>query len=114
MNKSIITGRLTKDPEIRYSQGAEPKAITRISLAVPRKFKKDDEPDADFINCVAFGKTAELICKYFSKGKKIGIIGYFKTNSWTEENGQKRTSIEIIIEEIEFLEKKEEINEEVI
>lgn len=112
MNKVILTGRLTRNPEIKYSQGTEPIGITNISLAVQRKFKKDGEPDADFMNCIAFGKTAELISKYCSKGKKIGVIGYFKTNSWTEENGAKKFATEVIIEEVEFLEKKEEKNNE--
>lgn len=106
MNKVIISGRLTRDPEIRYSQSAEPIAVTRIGVAVNRRFKRDGEPDADFINCVAFGKTAEFISKYFTKGRMIGIVGTLRTNSWTDNNGQKRTSVEVQIEEAEFLESK--------
>ena len=102
----IISGRLTRDPEIRYSQSAEPIAVTRIGVAVNRRFKRDGEPDADFINCVSFGKTAEFISKYFTKGMMIGIVGTLRTNSWTDNNGQKRTSVEVQIEEAEFLESK--------
>lgn len=106
MNKVIISGRLTRDPDIRYSQGAEPIAVTRISVAVNRRFKREGEPDADFINCIAFGKTGEFISKYFSKGKMIGIVGNIRTNTWTDQSGQKRYSTEVYIEEAEFLESK--------
>lgn len=106
MNKAIISGRLTRDPEVRYSQGAEPVAVVRISVAVNRRFKREGEPDADFINCIAFGKTGEFISKYFSKGRMIGISGNIRTNSWTDTSGQKRYSTEVYIEEAEFLESK--------
>lgn len=106
MNKVVIAGRLTRDPETRYSQSSEPLAIVRMSVAVNRRFKKDGEPSADFINCVAFGKTGEFISKYFNKGKMIGIVGRIHTNSWTDNNGQKRYSTEVLIEEAEFLESK--------
>lgn len=106
MNKVILAGRLTRDPETRYSQGAEPIAVTRISVAINRRFKKEGEPDADFINCIAFGKTGEFISKYFTKGRMIGISGNIRTNSWTDQNGQKRYSTEVYIEEVEFLESK--------
>ena len=114
MNREILIGRLTKDPETRYTQGEDPVAITRFSIAVNRKFKKDGEQTADFLNCVAFGKVADIISKYFNKGKLIGIVGNIKVNNWTDNNDQKRTSTEIQVEEVEFLEKKEEINEESI
>lgn len=106
MNKVIISGRLTRDPDTRYSQGAEPIAVTRISVAVNRRFKRDSEPDADFINCISFGKTAEFISKYFQKGKMIGIVGNIRSNSWTDQSGQKKYSTEVYIEEVEFLESK--------
>lgn len=106
MNKVIISGRLTRDPDTRYSQSSEPIAITRISVAVNRRFKKDGEPDADFINCISFGKTAEFISKYFQKGKMIGIVGNIRSNSWTDQSGQKRYSTDVYIEEVEFLESK--------
>lgn len=110
MNKVQLIGRLTKEPEIRYSQSAEPIAITRFSVAVSRKFKKDGEPDADFINCISFGKTAEFIGKYFNKGRMIGVVGCIRANSWTDNNGQKRKSTEVQVEEVEFLEKKESLD----
>lgn len=106
MNKVIISGRLTRDPETRYSQTDTPIAVTRISIAVNRRFKKDGESDADFINCISFGKTAEFISKYFQKGKMIGIIGNIRSNSWTDQSGQKKYSTEVYIEEVEFLESK--------
>lgn len=106
MNKAIIAGRLTRDPEIRYSQSNEPVAVTRMSVAVNRRFKRDGEPTADFINCVAFGKTGEFINKYFRKGSMIGIVGNIRTNTWTDNNDQKRYSTEIFVEEAEFLESK--------
>lgn len=107
MNKVIISGRLTRDPEIRYSQSSEPIAVTRFSVAVNRRFKKEGEPDADFINCVSFGKTAEFISKYFTKGKMIGIVGSIRTNSWMDSaTGQKRFSTDVQVEEAEFLESK--------
>lgn len=106
MNKAIISGRLTRDPELRYSQSAEPIAVVRFSVACNRRFKRDNEPDADFINCVAFGKTGEFISKFFSKGKMIGIVGSIRTNSWTDNSGQKRYSTEVYVEEADFLESK--------
>ncbi|MDE6357176.1 MAG: single-stranded DNA-binding protein [Eubacteriales bacterium] len=106
MNKVIISGRLARDPDIRYSQGAEPIAVTRITVAVNRRFKREGEPDADFIGCIAFGKTAEFISKYFTKGKMIGIAGNIRTNSWTDQSGQKKYSTEVYIDEAEFLESK--------
>lgn len=106
MNKVMLAGRLTRDPETRYSQSAEPMAVTRFSVAVNRRFKKEGEQDADFINCVAFGKTAEFIGKYFNKGKMIGIVGNIRTSSWTDNNGQKRYSTDVNVEEAEFLESK--------
>lgn len=106
MNKAIISGRLTRDPEIRYSQSAEPIAVVRFSVACNRRFKRENEPDADFINCVAFGKTGEFISKYFNKGKMIGIVGSIRTNSWTDNSGQKRYSTEVYVEEADFLESK--------
>lgn len=106
MNKVILAGRLTRDPELRYSQSAEPVAVARFSIAVNRRFKRDGEPDADFFNCVAFGKIGEFISKYFTKGKMIGVVGSIRNNSWTDNNGQKRISTEIFVEEAEFLESK--------
>ena len=103
MNKVQLIGRLTRDPETRYSQSTQPIAVTRFSVAVNRKFKKDGEPEADFINCVSFGKTAEFISKYFTKGKMIGIVGCIRTNSWMDSaTEQKRFSTDVLVEEVEF------------
>ena len=103
MNKVQFIGRLTREPETKYSQSTQPIAVTRFSVAVNRKFKKDGEPEADFINCVSFGKTAEFISKYFTKGKMIGIVGCIRTNSWMDSaTGQKRFSTDVLVEEVEF------------
>lgn len=107
MNKTIFSGRLTDNPEIKYSQSTEPVAILNFSLAVQRKYKKEDEPDVDFVNFVAFGKIAEFISKYCTKGKKIGIIGYLKNRTWKDENNKTKTFTEFIVEEVELLDKKE-------
>lgn len=105
MNKVILMGRTTKDAEVRYSQGSN-MAVAKITLAVDRKFKKDGEPTADFINCTAFGKTAELIEKYVFKGTKIAVTGRIQTGSYTNKDGQKVYTIEVMIEELEFCESK--------
>ena len=84
MNKVILMGRLTRDPEVRYSQGATATAIARFSIAVDRRFKRDGEPDADFINCVAFGRTGEFIERYGHKGTKFVVEGRIQTGSYTQ------------------------------
>jgi len=106
MNKVILIGRLTRDPEVRYSQSAEPVAICKFSIAVNRRFKRDGESDADFINCVALGKTGEFVEKYFNKGKKIGVIGRLSVRTYDDQGGQKRTWTEVVVEEAEFVESK--------
>lgn len=107
MNKVILMGRLTRDPEVRYSQGDGSMAIARYSLAVDRRFKKDgDEQTADFINCVAFGKTAEFAEKYFHKGIKIAVVGRIQTGSYTNKDGQKVYTTDVVVEEQEFAESK--------
>lgn len=106
MNKIILTGRLTRDPEVRYSQSAEPMAVVRYTLAVNRKFKREGEADADFINCVAFGKIGEFADKYFKKGMLVSVVGRLKISSWDDQNGQKRWNTDVIIEEQEFAESK--------
>ncbi len=108
MNKVQLIGRLTRDPELKYTQSTEPVAVTRFSVAVNRKYKRDGEPDADFFNCITFGKTAEFVSKYFSKGKMIGVAGSIRNNSWTDNNGQKRISTEILVDEVEFCGSKTE------
>ena len=106
MNKVILMGRLTRDPEIRYSQGERSTAVARYSLAVNRTFKRDGEPDADFINCVAFGRQAEFAEKYFHKGIRIVITGRIQTGSYTNKDGVRVYTTDIIVEEQEFAESK--------
>ncbi len=107
MNKVIIIGRFTRDPEIKYSTGENATATARFSLAVNRRFKnKEGNYDADFINCVAFGKTAEFIEKYFTKGMAIGITGRIQTGSYTNKEGQKIYTTDVVVEETEFVESK--------
>lgn len=106
MNKSILMGRLVADPEIRYSQGAEPTCIARYRLAVDRKYKKDGEQTADFINCVAFGRNGEFTEKYLHKGTKILAIGRIQTGSYTNNDGQKVYTTDVVVEEQEFAESK--------
>lgn len=106
MNKVILIGRLTKDPEVRYSQAAEPMAITRFTLAVNRRFKRDGEQDADFIPCVAFGKLGEFAGKYFQKGKMAIVVGRIQVRSWDDEAGQRRWVTEVVVDEMEFGESK--------
>ena len=107
MNKVVIIGRFTRDPEIKYTTGENATATARFSLAVNRRFKnKEGNYDADFINCVAFGKTAEFIEKYFTKGMAIGITGRIQTGSYTNKEGQKVYTTDIVVEETEFVESK--------
>lgn len=99
-------GRLTRNPEVRYTQGENPIAVARFTLAVDRRFKKDEEQTADFINCVAFGKTAEFIEKYASQGTKFVIEGRIQTGSYTNKEGQKVYTTEVVVEQVEFAESK--------
>lgn len=108
MNKVILLGRLTKDPEIRYSAGAEQKAIAKFSLAVDRAFKKEGEQSADFINCVAFGKSAEFAEKYFRKGQKILVEGRWQTGSYTDKSGGKVYTNDCIVEHFDFADSKKD------
>lgn len=106
MNKFIGIGRLTQNPEVRYTQGANPTAVARYTLAVDRRFKRDGEPTADFIPCVAFGKQAEFAEKYLQKGIKIAVTGRIQTGSYTKLDGQKVYTTDIVVEEQEFCESK--------
>lgn len=106
MNKVVLMGRLTRDIEVRYSTGENPMAVARYTLAVPRKFKREGEADADFISCVAFGKAAEFAEKYFRQGTKIVVTGRIQTGSYTNKEGQKVYTTDVIIEEQEFAESK--------
>lgn len=111
MNKVILMGRLTKEPEVRYSQGAEPLAIARYTLAVNRRFKRQGDPDADFIPCVAFGKAGEFAEKYFKKGQMVSVVGRLQVRSWEDNEGKKRWSTDVIVEEQYFAESKKESGE---
>lgn len=107
MNKAILVGRLTRDPEVKYTTGENATAVARFSLAVNRNFKNAaGEYEADFINCVAFGKTAEFIEKYFNKGMAMGIVGRIQTRNYTNNDGQKVYVTEVVVEETEFVESK--------
>ena len=107
MNKVILMGRLTRDPEVRYSQGDSQMAIARFSLAVDRRFKRQgDTVTADFFNCTAFGKQGEFVEKYLKQGTKIVVTGRIQNDNYTNKEGQKVYSVQIIVEEIEFAESK--------
>lgn len=106
MNKIFLMGRLTNDPETRYTQGENPVAIARYTLAVDRRYKKDGEPTADFLRCVAIGRNAEFAEKYFRKGTKLVICGHIQTGSYTNKDGQKVYTTDIYVDEQEFAESK--------
>lgn len=103
-------GRLTRDPDVRYSQGENQTAIGRYTLAVDRRFKRDGEQSADFISCVCFGKSAEFAEKYFHQGLKITISGRIQTGSYTNKDGVKVCTTDVIVEEQEFAESKASAN----
>ena len=105
MNKTILVGRLTKDPDVRYTQGQNATAVARFTLAVDRRYKTDGGQSADFISCVAFGKTAEFIEKYFHKGVKIALDGRIQTGSY-EKDGVKHYTTDVVAESVEFAESK--------
>lgn len=106
MNKVILMGRLTREPEVRYTQGSNPTAVAKYSLAVPRKFKREGEPDCDFFNCVAFGKLGEFVEKYLHKGTKIAVVGRLRADSYINKDGQKVYTTDVVVEEQEFCESK--------
>ena len=107
MNKVILMGRLTRDPEVRYSQAESSLAIARFTLAVDRRFKRQgDDQNADFINCVTFGKTAEFAERYFKQGTKIAGCGRIQTGSYTNKDGQRVYTTEVVLDEVEFAESK--------
>lgn len=106
MNKVILMGRLTRDPEVRYSQGASQTAVARFSIAVDRRFKREGEPDADFFNCTAFGKQAEFVERYLHKGIKVLVTGRIQNDNYTNRDGQMVYSVRVMVEEIEFAESK--------
>ena len=106
MNKVILMGNLTRDPEIRYSQGEKSLAIARFSVAVNRRFTRQGDTDVDFFNCTAFGKQAEFVEKYFKQGSRMLLSGRVQNDNYTNKNGEKVYSVQIIAEEIEFAERK--------
>ncbi len=106
MNKVILMGRLTREPEVRYSQGSSQTAVARFSIAVDRRFKREGEPDADFFNCTAFGRQAEFVERYLHKGVKIVVVGRVQNDNYTNKDGQMVYSVRIMVDEIEFAESK--------
>ena len=102
MNKVILMGRLTRDPEVRYSQSANPVAVARYGLAVRKQYVKQGEAEADFFNIVAFGKAGEFAEKFFRKGQMVAVVGRLQTNSWEDQQKVKHTSIDIVVEEQHF------------
>ena len=106
MNKIIMMGRLTRDPEIRYGGVNNDNAVARYTIAVDRRFKQEGQPQADFFNVVSFGKAAEFVEKYLRKGTKIVIEGELRNNDYTNKNGEKVYSIQIVTSQIEFAESK--------
>ena len=109
MNKVILMGRLTRDPDVRYTQAAEPMAIARYTIAVDRRFQRRDAGDdqtADFISCVAFGRQGEFAEKYLKKGTKIALAGRIQTGSYTNKDGNKVYTTDVVVEEQEFAESK--------
>ena len=106
MNKVILMGRLTRDPEVRYSQGESANAVARYTLAVDRRFKRDGDATADFINCVSFGRAAEFAEKYLRQGVKIAVTGRIQTGSYTNKDGNRVYTTDVVVEEQEFAESK--------
>lgn len=112
MNKVILMGRLTRDPEVRYTSGDTAMAVARYTLAVDRRFRRNNEEQtADFINCVAFGKAGEFAEKYYRKGTKVAITGRIQTGSYTNKDGQKVYTTDVVVEEQEFAESKNAASE---
>lgn len=110
MNKVILLGRLTKDPEVRYTQNNT--LVASFTLAVNRRFTKEGERQADFINIVAWNKTGEFASKYFQKGQQVGVIGRLQTRNWDDQDGKKHYVTEVIAEEVYFADSKKEITAE--
>ena len=106
MNKVVLMGRLTRDPEVRYTQGDNSMAIARYTMAVDRRFKREGEATADFVSCVAFGKAGEFAEKYFRQGLKVIISGRIQTGSYTNKEGKKVYTTDVVIEEQDFAESK--------
>lgn len=112
MNKVILLGRLVRDPETRYGDANDSMAVCRYTLAVDKKFKKDGEATADFINCISFGKIAEFAEKYFTKGLRVAVSGRIQTGSYTNRDGQKVYTTDVVVEEHEIAQSRSEANEQ--
>ena len=106
MNKAVLMGRLIRDPDVRYTNGSSPLCIARYTLAVDRRFRKENEATADFVPCVAFGKMGEFAEKYFHQGMRVIVSGRIQTGSYTDRDGKKIYTTEVVIEEQEFAESK--------
>ncbi|MGL4737972.1 MAG: single-stranded DNA-binding protein [Cellulosilyticaceae bacterium] len=106
MNKVMLMGRLTRDPEVRYSQSANPVAVARYGLAVRRSFVKPGEPDVDFFNVVAFGKAGEFAEKFFRKGQMVAVVGKLQVSTWEDQQKVKHTSVDVVVEEQHFAESR--------
>ena len=106
MNKVVLMGRLTREPEVRYTQGENSLAVARFTLAVNRKYKNNGKEETDFISCVSFGKTAEFAEKYLHQGTKIVVCGRIQTGSYTNKDGQRVYTTDVVTEEVEFAESK--------
>lgn len=110
MNSVQLLGRLARDPEVRYTAGDNPTAVARFTVACNRKYKKDAEQEADFISCLAFGKTAEFIERYFNKGSSIALNGRIQTGSYTNKDGAKVYTTDVVVDSLEFVGKKTDDN----
>lgn len=110
MNKVILMGRLTRDPEVRYSQNGSNTAVARFSIAVDRRFKREGEADADFFNCTAFGKQAEFVERYLHKGTKMLVEGRVQNDNYTNKDGQQVYSVRIMVDNLEFAESKNAVS----
>lgn len=106
MNKVILMGRLTRDPEVRYSQSGQQMAVCRYSLAVNRSYKREGEPDADFINVVAFGNRGEFAGRYFKKGMMVAVVGELRISSYDDKDGVRRWSTDVVVSEQHFAESR--------
>ena len=110
MNKVVLMGRLTRNPDVSYTKGEKPTCVARYTLAVDRRFKREGEPTADFITCVTFGRSAEFAEKYFCKGLRVTVSGRIQTGSY-EREGQKVYTTDVVVEEQEFADRKQDQNE---
>ena len=110
MNKAILLGRLTRDPELKTTSSGV--SVCQFSIAVDRKYKSEGQPQADFINCQAWRKTAEIVCNYFSKGSRIALVGQIQTRTYDDKDGKKVYITEVIVDEVEFCESKRQSQDE--